>query len=73
MAGSALAGRLLAPQLQHIRVERYMQAVFAVSAIALFIPVIFNRSRVEEADSLNAEAPGARFQYALSLLKFGRE
>ena len=58
MAGSALAGRLLAPSL-NIRVERYMQAVFAVSAVALFVPVIFNRTQAtEEADSLKADAPG---------------
>ena len=58
MAGSALAGRLLAPSL-NIRVERYMQAVFAVSALALFVPVIFNRTKaVDEADSLKADAPG---------------
>ena len=58
MAGSALAGRLLAPAL-NVRVERYMQAVFAVSAAALFVPVIFNRTRaVEETDSLKAGAPG---------------
>ena len=58
MAGSALAGRLLAPTL-NIRVERYMQAVFAVSAAALFVPVIFNRTRaVEETDSMKAGAPG---------------
>ncbi len=58
MAGSALAGRLLAPSL-NIRVERYMQAVFAVSAVALFVPVIFNRTQTtEEADSLKADAPG---------------
>lgn len=60
MAGSALAGRLLAPSL-NIRVERYMQAVFAASALALFVPVIFNRTKaVNEADSLKADAPGWR-------------
>ena len=60
MAGSALAGRLLAPAL-NVRVERYMQAVFAVSAVALFVPVIFNRTKATgEADSLKADAPGER-------------
>lgn len=60
MAGSALAGRLLAPAL-NIRVERYMQAVFAVSAVALFVPVIFNRTQsTGENDSLKANAPGER-------------
>ena len=58
MAGSALAGRLLAPSAGNIRVERYMQTVFAVSAVALFVPVIFNRTQALEADSLNADAPG---------------
>lgn len=118
MGGSALAGRLLAPQL-NIKVERYMQVgdlvitllgcvfngfncsnllgygntlptcmsslggcsgicfcssdmlcpqllimaclaqvVFAVSAAALFVPVIFNTARREEMDSLLADAPG---------------
>lgn len=58
MAGSALAGRLLAPAL-NVRVERYMQAVFAVSAVALFVPVIFNRTKApDETDSLKADAPG---------------
>lgn len=58
MAGSALAGRLLAPSAGNVRVERYMQAVFAVSAVALFVPVIFNRTQTTEADSLKADAPG---------------
>lgn len=58
MAGSALAGRLLAPSAGNIRVERYMQTVFAVSAVALFVPVIFNRTQAPETDSLNADAPG---------------
>ena len=58
MAGSALAGRLLAPSL-NIRVERYMQAVFAASALALFVPVIFNRTKaLDDKDSLKADAPG---------------
>ena len=64
MAGSALAGRLLAPAL-NIRVERYMQAVFAVSAVALFVPVIFNRTKApDDTDSLKADAPGESTQGA---------
>ncbi len=60
MAGSALAGRLLAPAL-NVRVERYMQAVFAVSAVALFVPVIFNRTKApDETDSMKVDAPGER-------------
>jgi hypothetical protein len=72
MAGSALAGRLLAPSAGNIRVERYMQTVFAVSAVALFVPVIFNRTQALEADSLNADAPGdCRAQrLVLSILEF---
>ena len=72
MAGSALAGRLLAPSL-NIRVERYMQAVFAVSALALFVPVIFNRTQVaDDADSLKGDAPGGdhRCQHACLGSKF---
>lgn len=58
MAGSALAGRLLAPSVGYIPVERYMQIVFAASAVALFVPVIFNRTYVPESNSLNIDAPG---------------
>ena len=32
--------------------------VFAVSAAALFVPVIFNTAKREEADSLLVDAPG---------------
>lgn len=42
-----------------------MQLVFAVSAVALFIPVVYHRTRNEETDSLNKDAPGAL--YTLSL------
>lgn len=41
MAGSALAGSLLSST-SKIRVERYMQAVFGLSAISLFVPVFFH-------------------------------
>ena len=40
------------------RVERYMQGVFALSAAAMFVPVIFHTTRVSETDSLNKDAPG---------------
>ena len=40
------------------RVERFMQIVFAVSASALCVPVIFHMSTVNEADSLNKAGPG---------------
>ena len=40
------------------RVERYMQGVFALSAAAMFVPVIFHTTRVTETDSLNKDAPG---------------
>ncbi len=39
--------------------EKYMQLVFAVSAAALFIPVLYHRTRNEETDSLNKDSPGA--------------
>ncbi|CAL5220451.1 g2470 [Coccomyxa viridis] len=70
MAGSALAGRLLAPAL-NVRVERYMQAVFAVSAVALFVPVIFNRTKApDDTDSLKADAPGISFEGQIQLVAF---
>lgn len=36
-----------------------MQGVFALSAVAMFVPVIFHTTRVKEQDSLNRDAPGA--------------
>ncbi len=57
MAGSALAGRLLANQARY-RVERYMQAVFALAAAALFVPVLFHTSNVAETLADDA-SPGA--------------
>ena len=41
-----------------IRVERFMQGVFLLSAAAMFIPVIFHTATVKESDSLNRDAPG---------------
>ena len=35
-----------------------MQGVFALSAAAMFVPVIFHTTRVSETDSLNKDAPG---------------
>ena len=35
-----------------------MQAVFLLSAAAMFVPVIFHTTRVSETDSLNKQAPG---------------
>ena len=35
-----------------------MQLVFMVSAVALFVPVLYHRTRNEETDSLNKDAPG---------------
>lgn len=62
MAGSALAGRLLANP-AHYRVERYMQAVFALAAAALFVPVLFHTSNVAEALADDA-SPGAHSRTA---------
>lgn len=45
MAGSALAGKLLA-QGHHCKVEKYMQLVFVVSAACLFVPVLYHREEV---------------------------
>lgn len=35
-----------------------MQIVFAVSAAAVFVPVLYHRTTAEETDSLNKDAPG---------------
>ena len=47
---------------QRVRVERYMQAVFAVAAAALFVPVVFHTSAaapaVFEADATHCARPG---------------
>ncbi len=37
-----------------------MQIVFAVSAAAVFVPVLYHRTTAEETDSLNKDAPGAQ-------------
>lgn len=36
-----------------------MQYVFGISAVALFVPVLYHRIANEESDSLNKDAPGA--------------
>lgn len=43
-----------------------MQAVFLLSATALFIPVIFHTALVQETDSLNRDAPGTALLAALT-------
>jgi len=35
-----------------------MQAVFAVAAVTLFVPVLYHRQRNEEVSGLDANAPG---------------
>ena len=35
-----------------------MQGVFLLSALAMFVPVIFHTATVKESDSLNRDAPG---------------
>lgn len=69
MSGSALAGRLLVTQSKY-RVERFMQAVFALSATAMFVPVIFHTTSVKETDSLNPDAPGITFNGQIQLVAF---
>ncbi|KAK9826741.1 hypothetical protein WJX81_003787 [Elliptochloris bilobata] len=68
MAGSALAGRLLANPAQY-RVERYMQGVFALAAAALFVPVIFHTSNVAEALA-NDASPGISWEGKLQMAAF---
>ena len=46
-----------------LRVERFMQAVFLLSAAAMFVPVIFHTATVKESDSLNRDAPGKLSAY----------
>lgn len=52
MAGSALAGWLLATD-SRAKVERYMQWVFAGSAVTLFVPVLFHNSNTEDASDID--------------------
>ncbi|KAK9829693.1 hypothetical protein WJX72_007390 [[Myrmecia] bisecta] len=69
MAGSALAGRLLATS-SRVRPEKYMQTVFAISAVSLFVPVIFHRTTADEYDSLSPDAPGITWEGKLQLMAF---
>mmetsp|Transcript_13957 Transcript_13957/g.42093 ORF Transcript_13957/g.42093 Transcript_13957/m.42093 type:complete len:460 (-) Transcript_13957:1680-3059(-) len=68
MVGSAIAGRLLSNS--RWKPERYMQIVFAVSAAAVFVPVLYHRTTAEETDSLNKDAPGITFNGKVQLLAF---
>ncbi|GAB4815724.1 hypothetical protein N2152v2_002770 [Parachlorella kessleri] len=43
MVGSAIAGRLLAGN-SKFKVERYMQVVFGLSSLLLFVPVLYHRT-----------------------------
>ncbi|KAL3149800.1 hypothetical protein ABBQ38_013625 [Trebouxia sp. C0009 RCD-2024] len=69
MAGSALAGRLLA-HASGYKPERYMQTVFAVSAATLTVPVAFHLQRSSETSSLDPNAPGITFEGKIQLLAF---
>lgn len=69
MAGSALAGRLLASSSGY-KPERYMQTVFAVSAVTLFVPVMFHMHRTSEQSSLDPDAPGITFEGKVQLVAF---
>eukprot|EP00891_Asterochloris_glomerata_P001066 jgi/Astpho2/1066/e_gw1.00017.7.1_t len=69
MAGSALAGRLLAQGSKH-NPERYMQLVFAVSSVTMLVPVLFHLSQSKERDSLDPNAPGISFDGKLQLAAF---
>jgi MFS family permease len=68
MVGSAIAGRILGSS--KYKPEKYMQVVFAVSAAALFVPVLYHRTRNEETDSLNKDAPGITFDGIVQLCAF---
>ena len=43
---------------RRIRTEKYMQAVFAIAAVTLFVPVIYHRQTNEDVAGLDANAPG---------------
>ncbi|KFM25691.1 Major facilitator superfamily domain-containing protein 5 [Auxenochlorella protothecoides] len=51
MVGSALAGKLMS--LTTIKVERYMQVVFAFAALCLTIPVVVPPAKASNSDSLS--------------------
>jgi MFS family permease len=68
MVGSAIAGRLLSNKT--FRTEKYMQAVFAVAAVTLFVPVIYHRQRSEDVSGLDQNAPGITFDGMVQLLAF---
>lgn len=67
MAGSAVAGRLLAPNSGY-KVERYMQTVFIVAALTMFVPVVFHMDSVTEDDSRAGQPIG--WNGKLQLLAF---
>lgn len=46
MVGSAIAGKLLGNS--KFKVEKYMQVVFGLSAVMLFVPVLYHQSTVTE-------------------------
>ena len=48
-----------------IRTEKYMQAVFAIAAVTLFVPVLYHRQRNEEVSGLDANAPGKNCNFRL--------
>ena len=60
MVGSAMAGRLLSGN-SKVKVERYMQAVFAIGAVCLSFPVLFHsrlKSDVSVADETSISLEG---------------
>ena len=42
------------------RTEKYMQVVFGIAAVTLFVPVIYHRQRSEDVSGLDKDAPGAQ-------------
>lgn len=66
MAGSALAGRLLS-QGSHIKVERYMQIVFLISAICFIVPVVY---RQDANVGLNAADQSLSWEGKMQLVAF---
>lgn len=71
MVGSATAGRLLSGN-SKIKVERYMQAVFAIGAVCLSVPVFFHfrDDAAVKQDSLLPEGKNISVEGKLQLIAF---
>lgn len=69
MVGSSIAGRLLSSNGKW-KVERYMQAVFALSAVCLFIPVLYHQSAPHTTTEPADDVGGITFDGKVQLIAF---